>query len=116
MLREPKTLPGSATVEDVRAQLSNPKVQLVLLADGGKFVGAVSALPSDAAADEEARGYVERDPDTVAPTEPAAAAFARTANSPHRRIVVVDESGNLVGLLCLDPSRTRFCRTPSSSG
>ena len=48
MLRNPKTLPGDASVADVRAVLDNPRVQLVLLADGQRFRGAVTELPAGA--------------------------------------------------------------------
>jgi CBS domain-containing protein len=111
MLRDPKTLPGDASVAEVRAQLGNPKVQMVLLADGGKLVGAVTAIPADAGADERAAVYVEPEPDTISPEETAIAAFDRAAASAHRRVIVVDDDGSLLGLLCLNVSRTRFCQT-----
>ena len=37
MLRNPKTLGPAASVAEVREQLANPKVQMVLLADGRAF-------------------------------------------------------------------------------
>jgi hypothetical protein len=40
MLRDPKTLPGDASVSEVRAVLDNPRVQLVLLTGGTAFRGA----------------------------------------------------------------------------
>ena len=46
MLRNPKTLPGDARVADVRAVLDNPRVQLVLLADGQRF--RARSPPADA--------------------------------------------------------------------
>ena len=115
MLRQPKTLSKAATVAEVRAQLANPKVQMVILAEDGTFVGAVTSVPADAAAHEQAVRYADADAETIRPTEPAAAAFERAAANPHRRVIVVDDFGHLHGLLCLDPSRTRFCQTPSSA-
>jgi CBS domain-containing protein len=115
MLREPKTLAGDASVADVREQLANPKVQLVLLADGRVFKGAVTALPAAAAPTEPALVYAERDPETIAPDASEAEAFARAAASPNRRVIVLDDDHNLLGLLCLNRGRTGFCRAPGSS-
>jgi CBS domain-containing protein len=115
MLRKPKTLAGDASVAEVREQLANPKVQLVLLADGRAFRGAVAALPTDAAPTERAVTYAERDPETIPPDASEEEAFARAAASPGRRVVVLDDDHNLLGLLCLNARRTGFCQTPGSS-
>ena len=115
MLRDPKTLPGDASVGDVRAQLANPKVQMVLLAESGKLVGAVTAIPDGAAADEPAVDHADPNPDTISPSESAIAAFDRAVANPNRRVIVVDDDGSLLGLLCLNVSRTRFCQTPDST-
>jgi len=112
MLRDPKTLPAGATVADVRAVLANDHVQMALLADGGAFRGAITTLPDDAPADAAALGFVDPSPPTIASDETAAEAFARAHASPHRRVLVLDEDENLLGLLCLNASRTRFCKTP----
>jgi CBS domain-containing protein len=115
MLREPKTLPGTATVADVREQLANPKVQLVLLADAGTYRGAVTAVPNDASPDDEAVAYADPSAETIPPTEPALATFERANASPHRRVIVVGEGDALLGLVCLNHNRTGFCQTPSRS-
>jgi CBS domain-containing protein len=115
MLRDPKTLGGDASVGEVRAQLANPKVQMVLLADGGRFLGAVTTIPAGAAADERALDYADPDPETIFPGEPALSAFDRAAASAHRRVIVLGDDGSLLGLLCLNVSRTRFCQTPDST-
>ena len=41
-------------------------------------------------------------------------AYARAAASPTRRVIVLDDDHNLLGLLCLNQSRTGFCQTPGS--
>jgi CBS domain-containing protein len=110
MLREPKTLAGDASVAQVREQLANPKVQLVLLADGRVFKGAVTSLPAEAAPTESALSYAERDPETIPPDASDEEAFARATASPNRRVIVLDDERNLLGLLCLNQSRTGFCR------
>ena len=110
MLRDPKTLPADASVEDVREQLANPRVQMVLLADGREFKGAVTALPDDAAPTDPAVDYSDPSVETLPPDASADEAFARTAASPNRRVLVLDEAKNLLGLLCLNAAKTDFCR------
>jgi CBS domain-containing protein len=110
MLRNPKTLPGSATVADVRALFADhTSVQMVLLADGDTFRGAISELPDDISDAAPALEYADRAPATLAPTASAAEAFAAAAQLPHRRVVVLGDDGALLGLVCLDETRTRFC-------
>ena len=109
MLRNPKTLAGDASVGEVRNQLANPKVQMVLLADGQAFRGAVTAIPDDAAPADLALDYAVNEPETLPPDASADEAFERTAASPHRRVIVLDGDDNLLGLLCLNQSRTGFC-------
>jgi CBS domain-containing protein len=111
MLRVPKSLPGDARVHEVREVLANPKVQLVLLADGEAFVGAVTEIPADAPTDAPARDYALAEPDTIAPTASEDEAFARASANPNRRVIVLDDDSRLLGLLCLNQSRTKFCQT-----
>jgi CBS domain-containing protein len=110
MLRHPKTLPGSATVADVRALLADhTSVQMVLLADGDAFRGAITELPDDVADSAPALDYADHAPATLSPTASAAEAFDAAAQLPHRRVVVLGDDGELLGLVCLDETRTRFC-------
>lgn len=117
MLRDPKTVPWDATVKQVRGILSNPSVELLLLAEGKIFRGAIASIPEDAAPDSLAREFADPTPETISPTESAAVAFEVTARNPQRRVVVVGDDGILLGLVCVDRARTRFCgvttRTPS---
>ena len=109
MVRHPKTLSSSASVQDVRQQLERPSVQMVLLADDGVFRGAVTELPGEAVDDEPALPFADPAPTSLRPGDTAATAFAVTAEHPHRRVVVLGEENDLVGLVCLDQTRTRFC-------
>ena len=113
MLAAPKTLPGDASVADVRNQFANPKVQMVLLADGLNLVGSITAVPDDASDDEPAVRYVDQSADTISPGEPGDVAFERTLASPHRRVIVVGQGGQLLGLLCLNAAKTGFCQAHS---
>lgn len=107
MLSRPKTVPPTATVAEVRELLANPSVQMVLIADGDRFCGAVTELP--AGAEGLALDHADTQPDSLPPTATAEEAFARTAAHPNRRVVVLGHDGTLVGLVCLDETRTRFC-------
>ena len=109
MLRHPKTLPAGASVGDVREQLERPSVQMVLLADSDTFRGAIAELPDDAVDDEPALRFADASPTSLRPGDDATTAFTVTAANPHRRVVVLDEGNALVGLVCLDETRTRFC-------
>jgi CBS domain-containing protein len=111
MLREPKTLAGGATVADVRVVLANPKVQMVLLADGSTFRGAITAVPETASAAEPALAYADPHPETIAAAESAKVAYERAAAAAHRRVIVLGDDGELLGLLCLNQARTHFCQT-----
>ena len=109
MLRDPKTLAAAASVAEVREQLANPKVQMVLLAEGRAFTGAVTHIPADATPSEPALAYVDAEVETISPHAPADEAFERATASPSRRVIVLDDDRNLLGLLCLNTSRTGFC-------
>jgi CBS domain-containing protein len=115
MLRDPKTLPAGATVGEVRELLERPSVQMVLLADAGVFTGAVTELPAGVADDEPAATVADPSPLALGPDESAATAFELAARLPHRRIVVLDEQRRLLGLLCLNSTRTRFCGVPGKT-
>ena len=112
MLGEPKTLPAGATVGDARRVLHDDHVQLLLLADGRRFRGAIAEIPADADDDAPAARWAQAAPATIGPDEPASVGFERAKENPQRRIVVVDEDENLLGLLCLKASLTGFCGRP----
>jgi len=66
-------------------------------------------VPPEAPPGQRALDYADPEPGTIGADEPASTAFARTAANPHRRLVVVDDDATLLGLLCLNAARTRFC-------
>jgi predicted transcriptional regulator len=112
MVRRPKTLPSGCTVAELRAHFENPHVRTALLADGGRFAGAIAPdeLPETAAAAEPARDYATRAVPTVRPDAAMADALALMERRGDQRLVVVDADGEtLVGLLCLDKTGTSFC-------
>jgi len=112
MVRRPKTMPADSSVADVRAQFQNPSVQTALLADGGRFAGAIGRddLPDAAAGDEAASAYARRDVPMVGPDAAMPEALAVMEERGEHRLVVLDGDGEtLVGLLCLDRTGTSFC-------
>jgi CBS-domain-containing membrane protein len=109
MLPRPKTLSSAATVGEVRAMLGNASVQMVLLADGSRFRGAITAIPDDAPDEQDALRFAEQRPQSLRAGEPAQTAFDVTAKNPHRRVVVLGDEDELVGLVCLNEARTNFC-------
>jgi CBS domain-containing protein len=116
MVHRPKTLPVDATVAELRRQFENPRVQTALLAEDGRFAGAIapSELPDTADAAEPARAYARTDVPTLAPDATMAEALALLDERGDFRLVVV-EGGALAGLLCLDRRGTTFCTfTPAA--
>jgi len=116
MLAEPKTLAADATIAEARMLLADERVQLLLLAEDGRFRGAIAEIAGDAHDDAPALTCVQPAPDTISPHETAAVGFERARRNAQRRVVVVDEDGGLLGLLCLDVTLTRFCGRPTRAG
>ena len=112
MISRPKTLPGAALVRDVRAQFERPSVRTVLLADDGRFVGAIERdrLPAAASDDERANSYVDERPAVVTPTTTLAEAIELLRERAEPRLIVLDPDGvTLRGLLCVNSDATGFC-------
>ncbi len=112
MRRGPKTLPRNATVGDLRRLFDNPKVLDVVLVDGTAFSGvvdrdAVDGVPNETLALDLARSSGV----TIAPEASVKDAMARMDKAGGWRLVVVGSDGaTLEGLLCLNATRTGFCR------
>ena len=116
MVSRPKTLPLDATVADLRRQFESPRTRTALLADDGRFAGAIapSELPATADDAEPARDYARTDVPTLAPDATMGEAMALLEERGDFRLVVVD-GDTLAGLLCLDKRGTTFCTfTPAS--
>jgi predicted transcriptional regulator len=121
MVHRPKTLPSDATVAELRRQFENPRVQCALLADGGRFAGAIAPteLPETADDAEPASAYARLDIPTLAPDATMAEALALLDARGDFRLIVLDGDGDdavLAGLLCLDRRGTTFCTfTPAQA-
>jgi predicted transcriptional regulator len=121
MVKRPKTLPADASVADLRAQFTNPRLQAALLADEGRFAGTIapSELPDAADDAEPAARYARLDVPTLPPDATMADALALLEARGDHRLIVLDGEGEaavLAGLLCLDRTGGSFCTfTPAQA-
>ena len=115
MVPDPKTLGADASVAEVRDLLANPKVRMVLLTDGRAFKGAVTHVPPDAPPGDRAVAYIDPRAETISPSPRPTRRSSAPPASPNRRVIVLDDAQNLLGLLCLNPSRTGFCGVPETA-
>jgi CBS domain-containing protein len=113
MLRDPKTLPSDVTVAEARDALERGSTHIVLLVDGSRFRGALTAIPADADPDGAALRFV----DTAAPVTredtPVPVALALLDEKAHGRVVVLDGE-RLAGLVCLTDDGQSFCGRPGA--
>ena len=108
MLRRPKTLPADVTVAEAATALESQSVKMLLLVDGVRFRGAVTAIPDDADPTEQAIGFAEDAPTVVTSDTPVSEALELLEHRPNGRIVVLDGE-ELAGLVCLATDGVRFC-------
>jgi len=115
MLRRPKTLPADVTVGDARGAFENQSVQMLLLVDGDRFRGAVTAIPANAEPDEPVLDFVDTSAPVVTEDMSVSDALVRLEHRPSGRLVVLDGE-TLVGLVCLAKDGVTFCGIPGSTG
>ena len=110
MLRDPRTVAPGTTVGEARAQFENPRVRLVLVADGETFLGAVTrdSLPGDAPDDAPLGPIADGSALRIAPGEPVQRALDEIETRGLDRIPVVD-GDELVGLICFNRRHGHFC-------
>lgn len=113
MLRQPKTLAAGATVAEARQALESQSTHMLLLVDGDRFRGAVTAIPADADPGDPALTFVDSSAPVVTEDTPVSAALARLEHRPSGRLVVLD-GDRLAGLVCLAKDGVTFCGTPGS--
>jgi CBS domain-containing protein len=114
MVRRPKTLPADVTVADARKAFESSSVKMLLLVEGDRFRGAVTAIPAEADPEELALTFVDESPVTVTADMPTAEALARLDSKPNGRMIVLEEE-RLAGLVCLTSDGERFCGSPTAS-
>ena len=112
MIANPKTLPASALVGDVRSVFEKRTVRTVLLAEDRVFRGAIErdGIPGTAADDEPALRFADAEPLSTTPGTPMRDVLALLDGRDEPRLVVLDDDGlTLRGLLCADTAGTGFC-------
>ena len=111
VVRLPQTMGLRASVAEARAAFADDHVHMLLLTDGGRLVGTLIArdLPGSGADDAPASDYATLEGRTVPPHLSARDARQLLRTMGQRRSAVVDDSGRLLGLLCLKRGLTGFC-------
>jgi len=110
MLRDPRTVAPDTTVADARTQFENPRVRLVLVAEGERFLGAITrdSLPADVPGDAPLGPIADGHGLRVAPGDPVSRAMDEITARGLDRIPVV-EGDALVGLICFNSRHGHFC-------
>lgn len=111
MLREPRAVPPATTVDEARATFENPRVRLLLVADGDRFLGAVTRehVAEDVPGDTTL-GTLAVEAVLVRPEDPVARVVELLeADEESDRLPVVDGAGTLVGLVCFNRRHGHFC-------
>ena len=109
MLAEARTIDPRTPVAEVRETFANPRVKLLLVADGDRFLGTLKPddLPEDGTIEPAVDTHVPR----LHPEDGIGRALELLAHT--SRVPVVDEDGRLHGLVCLNRGKSAFCASPS---
>jgi CBS domain-containing protein len=110
MLRDPRTVAPATTVSEARATFENPRVRLLLVADGDRFLGAVTRDDvGDAVSGERTLGELAGDAVLVRPDDPVERVVGLLGDEDTDRLPVVDGEGALLGLVCFNRRHGHFC-------
>jgi CBS domain-containing protein len=112
MITHPKTFAADSDVGQVRDAFEHSSQRVVLLADDGRFCGAIErgALDPQAPADAPAAPFATTDVRSVTPSTTIADAVALLDENSEPRLIVLDDDGRtLCGLLCFNQGSASFC-------
>jgi CBS domain-containing protein len=109
MLAEARTIPPDTPVQDVRETFANPRVKLLLVAEGERFLGTLT--PDGVPAAGTIADGVDTDTPTLNPDDGVARALELLEHT--SRVPVVDADGRLHGLVCLNRGKSAFCASPT---
>jgi CBS domain-containing protein len=112
MMREPRAVGPETTLDEVRETFANPGVKLMLVTDGGRYLGTLSRddVPADAVG--PIGPHVRADTPHVSPDDPIDSALALVREQGMTRIPVV-AADRLEGLVCFNKSHSAFCVYPT---
>ena len=108
MLAEARTIPPDTRVQDVRETFANPRVKLLLVAEGDRFLGTLS--PGDVPADGTIAPGVDTETPRLQPEDSVERALELLEHT--SRVPVVGADGRLHGLVCLNRGKSTFCASP----
>lgn len=111
MLTSPDTVAAETTVADARGLLDNPRLRMLLVADGDHLVGAVSRERLEGESDGSLPLARLADPKSmrVGPDEPVDGVIERMERAETERLPVVDRDCRLLGLICFNRRKRHFC-------
>ena len=112
MVARPKTHRPEAQLDEIRSLFEDDHVHMALIVTTDGRLLTTIERPDLAAAPSRstpAVGLGRLAGRTVGPSDALAAATARLLREGRRRLAVVDDSGRLLGLLCLKRDGTGYC-------
>ncbi|HJQ50992.1 MAG TPA: CBS domain-containing protein [Gaiellaceae bacterium] len=111
MITRPTLHGPSATVGQLREFFRDDHVHAALLVDEGVLIGVVVRpdLEADIGDDTPARRIARLAGRTIDPEAAASKTLETMKRTDRRRLAVVNDTGRLLGLLCLKASRLGFC-------
>ena len=112
MMREAEAVGPDMPLAEARVFFS-PRKKLLLVADGDRFLGTLTAADLPDTDDGAIGPHVNPDPARVTPDDPVSAAMALVEAEGMTRIPVVDASDRLLGMVCFNSSHEAFCIYPS---
>lgn len=110
MIREPKLCERTVTVGEVRRIFADDHVHAVLLVCDKRLLSVVERgdIPARAPASAQACRLGRLGDRVITAGAPVELAYEQLRGG-GRRLAVVDEMGDLIGLVCLKRSRNGFC-------
>ncbi len=110
MLKSPDTVPGDMTVAAARRFLDNPRLRMLLVADDGRLIGAVSRdrLASESDGDVTLAGLADPAIPRIGPHETVDRVLELLDSAGSERLPVVDDD-RLLGLICWNRRKRHFC-------
>jgi CBS domain-containing protein len=109
MLAKPDVFGPETTVADARREFESPRQKLVVIAAGGRYLGAADREALEEAEDDALVTELGASIPTLGPDEPTARIFEIVEGRGLTRIPVVDDRDCLLGLVCFNGGRDAFC-------
>lgn len=109
LLREARAVAPDTPLREVRETFANPRVKLLLVAEGERFLGTLT--PGDVPAEGTIAPGVDTNTPTLQPDDAIERALQLLEHS--SRVPVVDADGRLHGLVCLNRGKSAFCASPT---